>query len=378
MFGMETTLKDELKRTALYEEHVKLKARLIEFGDWLMPVFYSSVLSEHKTVREAVGLFDVSHMGEIRVKGSGALAFLQYLTINDVSKLNDGKGQYSAFCNEHGGMIDDLILYRLTSQDYFLCVNASNTSKDFAWVAKQAANFKNLSVQNESNAWSQIAVQGPLSPEALKRVFPKTDHAVIETLAYMQIIPLSFKGKSLLLARTGYTGEKGYELYLPNAIAAPLWQKLLSSCQDLGIQPIGLGARDTLRLEACYLLYGNDMDENVSPLEADIGWATKLGKGDFIGKAKLVEQKEQGSLRKLYAFKMLDNGIPRHGMSVLHHGESTGAVTSGSVLPTVGGAGGMALLSSNLDQGSEIEIDIRGKVKRAIITERPLYLARVK
>lgn len=366
-----------LRRTALYEEHVKLGAKLIEFGDWMMPVFYSSVLAEHKAVRDSVGVFDVSHMGELRVTGSDALAFLQYLTINDVSKLNDGTGQYSAICNEQGGMIDDLILYRLNPNNYFLCVNASNISKDFAWISKQAAPFKNLQVINESEEWSQIAIQGPLSADALKNVFQK-DSRAIDALAYMQIIPLNFEGSTLLLARTGYTGEKGYELYLPNIAAPSLWRSFLSKGQDLGIRPIGLGARDTLRLEACYLLYGNDMDENVSPLEAGIAWATKLTKNDFIGKAKLVQQKETGIERKLTAFKMIDHGIPRHGMHLFLQGKHIGVVTSGSVLPTVGGAGGMALLSLKLDLGSEFEIDIRGKTKKAVITERPIYKARVK
>ncbi len=367
------------RRTPLYEEHKALKAKTIPFGGWDMPVSYTSVLAEHKAVREACGLFDVSHMGEVVVKGKDATRFLQHVTINDPAKLQPGQGQYSAILNPDGGMIDDLIVYRLTDDEYFICVNASNADKDFAWIKQQSAKFPGVSVDNESPRYSQLAVQGPTSLDAVRALVSQADQAKLEALPYTNIMRTQIGGKPALLARTGYTGEKGYELYIPNEAAVSAWKTLLATQPKTGIQPIGLGARDTLRLEACYLLYGNDMDDGVSPLEAGIGWAVAIDKPDFIGKAKLVSQKEKGLTRSIFCFLMDGDGIPRHDMQVYKGADLIGKVTSGSVLPTLGGAGGMALLDPRkVAVGDVVEVDVRGKRKLAKLVKRPLYKAKVK
>ncbi|MCX6124985.1 MAG: glycine cleavage system aminomethyltransferase GcvT [Proteobacteria bacterium] len=359
-------------RTVLFAEHVAQNAKMVPFGEWTMPVSYAGVLAEHRSVREFVGLFDVSHMGEIRVKGPDATRYLQRITINDIAKLKDGDGQYSAILNESGGMIDDLIVYRLASDEYFICVNASNSSKDFDWLLSQSKSFQ-VTLNNESPDWAQIAVQGPHSARALRPFLSD-----IDSLAYTQIRPVTLFGQPCYIARTGYTGELGYEVYIPNSAARNLWLGLMERSGETGVKPIGLGARDTLRLESCYLLYGNDMDDTVSPLEAGISWATKFDKGDFIGRAALVQQKATGVMRKIVAFKMIDEGIPRHGMQVIFEGLPSGKVTSGSVLPTVGGAGGMAMVSSLIKEGDEISIDVRGNHRKARVVKRPLYQAKVK
>lgn len=365
-------------RTPLYEAHKALKAKMIPFGGWDMPVSYSSVLQEHKAVREACGVFDVSHMGEVTVKGKGAEAFLQAITINDIKKLGDGNGQYSAILNPNGGMIDDLIIYRIGSGDYLICVNASNADKDFAWIKEQAAKFKDVAVANESPNYSQLAVQGPKAPQAVAALLSSSDAQKLAQLPYTHIMTATVQGKPCFIARTGYTGERGFELYLPNSTAPGAWDALLATAAVTGIQPIGLGARDTLRLEACYLLYGNDMDDSVTPLEAGISWAVAIDKPDFIGKAALVKQKEQGLPRGMFCFTM-DEGIPRHDMPVYKGNDLIGKVTSGSVLPTIGGAGGMALLDpKKVKLGDEVEIDVRGKRKLARLVKKPLYKAKVK
>lgn len=343
-----------------------------------MPVSYEGVLAEHKTVREAVGLFDVSHMGEIRIVGKKAADFLSHILTNDVNTLSVGQGQYSAMCNEQGGFIDDLILYKLKSDDFLLCVNAGNTDNDYSWIETQSEHFKDVQVRNESESWSQIAVQGPHSVEALKAILVKKEQERIEKLPYMHILSTKLFGHETFIARTGYTGELGFEIYLSPSIAQQVWVALLEKNQNLGIKPIGLGARDTLRLEASYLLYGNDMDDSVTPLEAGIGWAVKFTH-DFIGKKVLENQKKSGVNRKLLTFRMIEAGIPRHGMYIMQNGKNIGLVTSGSVLPTLGGAGGMALImTENYDPSFEISVDVRGNLKRAAVVPRPLYEGRVK
>jgi aminomethyltransferase len=352
---------------------------MVPFGGWLMPVSYSTVLQEHKAVREACGLFDVSHMGEVFVTGADAGRFLQSITINDIDRLKDGGGQYSAILHPTGGMIDDLIIYRLKANEYLICVNASNADKDYQWICSQAERFPGVKVTNESAKWSQLAVQGPNSRDAVESLLNGSDKETLGRLAYMQIASLHIAGKAVFVARTGYTGEHGYELYLPNEAAPAVWAALMETQGRTGLSPIGLGARDTLRLEACYLLYGNDMNDSVSPLEAGISWATRLDKGDFIGRAALVAQKEAGLNRLIFAFQMTEDGIPRHDMDVYKDGELVGKVSSGSVLPTVGGAGGMALLNpKKCAVGDTVEVDVRGKRKLARLVQKPLYKAKVK
>ena len=276
-------------------------------------------------------------------------------------------------------MIDDLIVYRLRADRFLICVNASNTSKDFGWISQQAQKFPGVQVNNESDKWSQLAVQGPKSPTAIDALIGAPDRDRFHALNYMDIMPLKLFGREALLARTGYTGEHGYEIYLPNEVVEKTWSALLETHSRSGIQPIGLGARDTLRLEACYLLYGNDMNDDVSPLEAGIAWAVKLSKGDFIGRNALLSQKEHGKKRTQFAFTMIEDGIPRAGMELHKNGERVGVVTSGSVLPTVGGAGGLALLDTGkVVLGDQVEVDIRGKRKLARLVEKPLYKAKVK
>lgn len=389
--------KNPARKTALYETHLKYGAKIVPFGGWNMPVSYGSVLNEHHAVRNGCGLFDVSHMGEIVVSGPSSLNFLQRLTINDLSKLRIGEGQYSAMLHESGGMIDDIIVYRLAAETYFICVNASNIEKDFQWLFQNAKDRSGVRVEDQSNSWGQLAIQGPHSLLALSSIF---DDKQLKSLQYMQIMETSFRGLRCLIARTGYTGERGYEVYSPPSTLPPMWESLMETADKTGIKPIGLGARDTLRLEACYLLYGNDMNDEVSPLEAGIGWACKLEKGDFIGATALRSQKTEGLKRKLFAFKMIDDGIPRHDMRAYSNSKaslvsaetctsqdftsdlkniSLGWITSGSVLPSVGGAGGMALLDPHqVKIGDRFFVDIRGKLKAAVITERPLYKAKVK
>lgn len=361
-----------VQKTHLNGQHRELKAKMMPFGGWDMPISYEGVIAEHKTVREACGIFDVSHMGEIRIKGPQANEFTQYITINDIGRLNPGQGQYSAILNDKGGMIDDLIIYRLGADELFACVNASNIEKDFAWIKEQSARF-NVTVTNESNLWSQIAVQGPTSQTVLGKVLgPEANK--LEKLAYMEIIDVTVGSQKALVARTGYTGEHGYEIYMPHALVQNLWTSLLAQ----GAKPIGLGARDTLRLEACYLLYGNDMNETVSPLEAGIAWAVRIEDKDFIGKKALEAQKTGGLKRKMVAFLMDDKAIARHDMKIFVGEREAGVVTSGSFLPTLDAAGGMALVDSSIKLGDTIEIDVRGKRKLAKVVKRPLYSAKVK
>lgn len=369
----------DLKKTPLFPIHKSLGSKIVDFGGWALPVSYSSVLEEHKAVRSHCGIFDVSHMGELRVSGKNSSSFLQGLTINDVAKLSCGAGQYSAILNEQGGFIDDLIVYKLQEDDFLICVNASNIEKDYDWIESNANLVANrdLKITNDSSNFAQLAVQGPACRAVLSAVFPAAKE-LIENLPYTGIAPVTYSGKSIWIARTGYTGELGFELYLPSDpdLTASLWTQIM----EAGARPCGLGCRDTLRLESCYLLYGNDMDETVTPLEAGIAWAIRWDAGEFIGKPSLLSERNRGPSRKLFAIRMEDAGIPRSGMDVYSSaGELIGKITSGSVLPTVGGAGGMALLSqTGLQVGDLIELDVRGKRKLARIAKRPLYSAKVK
>jgi aminomethyltransferase len=368
-----------LKKTALAEIHNSHKAKMVDFSGWLMPVSYTSVLKEHETVRNTVGIFDVSHMGEARVTGPQARDFLQHATINNIDKLQVGGGQYSAILNESGGFIDDLIVYRMAENEYFLCLNASNAEKDVKWLQKISSGF-DVQVKDESPIWSQVAVQGPNSKQCLLAAFPSLKDCEFSNMNYMTCIKTKLVGEECIIARTGYTGEHGYELYIPHKAAPSVWTKLVDQSlpENFRAQPCGLGARDTLRLEACYLLYGNDMGEQTNPIEAGIKWAVKLDGPDFIGKKVVAAAASRGPSQRIYAFAMSEDGIPRHGMQVFLNGEQIGEVTSGSVLPTVGGAGGMMMLRrTDLKIGDQVEVDIRGKRKLARLARRPLYTAKV-
>jgi len=356
-----------LKRTPLYEVHRELGARLIDFGGWEMPVQYSGILEEHRAVRERVGLFDVSHMGELEVTGPQALAALQRITSNDVAKLSDGRIQYSAFLTDLGTFVDDLLVYRRAEDDYFLVVNASNTPKDFAWAQARAGSGARVS--DRSADYALIAVQGP---EAAALVGPLCDPDPTN-LKYYGFRTARVLGRDALVSRTGYTGEDGFEIYLDPNFAAAVFRGLLDAGRPLGAVPCGLGARDTLRLEAKMALYGNDIDDTVTPWEADLGWIVRMEKGDFVGRAALERQKAEGVPRLLAGFEMTDRGIARHG-----HAAGTaagpGIVTSGTLSPTLGRAIGLALLPAGASSvGTEIEIDIRGRAAKARVVETPFY-----
>ena len=321
-----------MNKLPLHDIHLASGAKMMTFGEWQVPLSYRTTVSEHHHVRNHVGLFDVSHMGDIMVTGDDAVHLLQYLTINDVTALADGQGQYTAMLNEDGGFIDDLILYRLNATDFMLCVNAANTRACLAHITAHAGD-RSIAVTDQSHLYCQFALQGPASDLCLATLQEKRS-LQLPSLKYMDIATIHDAASDpLYVARSGYTGEKGYELYVPYALARSVWQDLLES--EHSIAPIGFGARDTLRLEACYLLYGNDIDHTINPYEAGIGWAVKLTTKDFIGKTSLLKSKEKGVGKRIVAFRM-QRGFPRTGMEITDGDAIIGHVTSGSILPTVG------------------------------------------
>jgi len=356
-----------LKRTPLYDVHRELGAKLIDFGGWEMPVQYEGILEEHRAVRERAGLFDVSHMGELEVTGPDALQAVQALTPNDAAKLADGRIQYSAFLTEKGTFVDDLLVYRRAADSYFLVVNASNTPKDFAWARARASG--SCRVDDRSSDWALLAIQGPraariLTPECAP------DPSVLPYYGFSDALVF---GAPAIVSRTGYTGEDGFEVYLRPENAPRVFRGLLEAGRPEGIAPCGLGARDTLRLEAKMALYGNDIDETVTPWEADLGWIVRLQKGDFVGRAALADQKARGVPRRLVGFEMVDRGIARHGYSA-KTGAGPGVVTSGTHSPTLGKPIGLALLPAAASAvGTAFEIDIRGRAAAARVVETPFY-----
>ncbi|NBX15956.1 MAG: glycine cleavage system aminomethyltransferase GcvT [Proteobacteria bacterium] len=361
-----------LKRTPLNEEHRRLGARMVDFGGWDMPVQYSGVIDEHKTVRTAVGLFDVSHMGELMVSGRGANDFLQKMTTNDVTKIAAGQAQYSALCKEDGCVIDDIIVYRRGMDSFLVCVNASNTTKDEQWLRAHLPS-SGVILENESEAYAQIAVQGPKARELVQQIVDIN----ISQLKYYWFAEGKVLGQPSIIARTGYTGELGYELYVPSQGAARIWAALVEAGQKFGGKPCGLGARDTLRLEMGYLLYGNDMDESINALECGLGWVTKFSKGEFIGSKALAAQKEAGLKRQIVGLQMVDKAIARHGYKVFsaaEGGQELGWVTSGTVGPSINLNVGMAYVTPDYSAaGSEIFVEIRGERKAAKVVRKPFY-----
>ena len=330
----------EGKRTPLYAMHCQLGARLIQFGGWKMPVSYSSIIEEHQRVRTHAGLFDVSHMGEIEISGPGAEAAVQYLTLNDVRPLQTHQLQYSALCNEAGGLLDDLTVCRLGSDRFLLIVNAANIDKDFHWIITHLG--PGARADNCSDAKALLALQGPEAETILQRL----SAAPLGTLPYYHALMTRVGGHAALVSRTGYTGEDGFEVLVDAAHAVVVWQALMEAGQAYGLLPVGLGARDTLRLEARYLLYGQDMDETTNPLEVGLGWITKLDKGEFLGRDALTRLKAAGVRRRMLGFIMQDRGIPRAHYPVMQDGQVIGEVTSGTMSPTLGQAIGTALVRS--------------------------------
>ncbi len=354
------------KLTPLYDRHVALGAKMVDFAGYMMPVSYKGINEEHQAVREKVGVFDVSHMGEFMVTGEQAEAFLQRITVNDVSQLADGQAQYSAMCYPDGGIVDDLIVYRFNWNKYMMVVNASNIEKDFAWAGEHLIDGVTLKDQSDLNAL--LAVQGPACLDVLQ---PLTDIPLKEIGFYHFVVGL-LAGKHMIISRTGYTGEPGFELYHHPEDSLFLWDTLFETGKAAGIQAVGLGARDTLRLEMKYALYGNDIDQTTNPIEAGLGWITKLEKGDFIAKDVLTKVKEAKPVRRHVAFKMLDRGIPRHGYALLDDTGPIGIVTSGTMSPTLGiGIGTGYVTPDHAKPGSEIFLDVRGKRLKAVVVKPP-------
>lgn len=356
-----------LKSTPLREEHVRLGAKMVDFAGWFMPVQYIGLREEHVACRKGVGLFDVSHMGEIRVKGPNSLATVEWLTSNFAGKLNNGQAQYSLLTNDQGGLVDDLIVYCLEKgHDYLLCVNASNTDKDFAWIVK---NNRGAELVNESSQWGQIAVQGPNAMKLVSLIFGE-DVLKIPTFEFRK---MKFNGADVLVARTGYTGEDGVEVFVPAAKSVELWKELLAKGADLGVQAVGLGARDTLRTEMKYPLYGHEIDDVTNPYAAGLGWVIKPEQKDFIGRGKIVAGKEAGLKHKLVGFKMIEKGIARQGYT-LHAGEGReiGRVTSGTVSPSLNENIGVGYVEKEwASEGKQFNVDIRGRKVKAEVVPTP-------
>ncbi|MBS1652130.1 MAG: glycine cleavage system aminomethyltransferase GcvT [Bacteroidetes bacterium] len=356
-----------MKSTALTNIHIQLGAKMVPFAGYNMPVSYSGLNDEHLTVRNAVGVFDVSHMGEFILKGQNALKLIQLVTSNDASKLSDGKIQYSCLPNDKGGIVDDLLVYRKKEDEYLLVVNASNIEKDWNWISKH--NSFNVEMKNISNDLSLLAVQGPKAILALQKL---TD-VDLSNIEYYNFTVGKMAGiENIIISNTGYTGAGGFELYIPNADAEKMWNAVFEAGKEFGIKPIGLGARDTLRLEKGFCLYGNDIDDTTSPIEAGLGWITKFTK-DFINKTEIESQKSNGVTRKLVGFEMIDRGIPRHDYMLADaSGNTIGKVTSGTQSPSLNKAIGMGYVQTIYSKpDTEIFVIIRDKLLKAKVTKVP-------
>lgn len=358
-----------MKNTALTNTHIALGAKMVPFAGYNMPVQYAGINAEHETVRTAVGVFDVSHMGEFILKGEGALELIQKVCSNDASKLYDGKVQYSCLPNEQGGIVDDLLVYRMDEKTYMLVVNASNIEKDWEWISK--FNTYGVELKNISDRTSLLAVQGPKAAAALQSL-TDTDLAAME---YYTFVKGTFAGvDNVVISATGYTGAGGFELYFDNEHADKIWKAIFEAGAPFGIQPIGLGARDTLRLEMGFCLYGNDIDDTTSPLEAGLGWITKFTK-DFVNSSNLAAQKEAGLKKKLVGFEMIDRGIPRHDYEICDaSGKVIGKVTSGTQSPSLQKAIGLGYVQTDFaKEGGEIFINIRENLVKAQVVKFPFY-----
>ncbi len=364
---METTTSTALKNVALVNKHISLGAKMVPFAGYVMPVSYSGLNDEHLTVRNAMGVFDVSHMGEFILKGENALDLIQRVTSNDASVLTNGKIQYSCLPNDTGGIVDDLLVYRIDEKTYMLVVNASNIEKDWNWIQKY--NTKNVEMHNISDKTSLLAVQGPKAILALQKL---TDINLSE-IPYYSFKKGKFNGmENVVISNTGYTGAGGFEIYFENEVADKMWNSIFEAGAEYGIKPIGLGARDTLRLEMGFCLYGNDIDDTTSPIEAGLGWITKFTK-EFTNKAALLEQKEKGVSKKLVGFEMIERGIPRHDYQIADAaGNIIGKVTSGTQSPSLSKAIGMGYVNSSVSKtDSEIFILIRDKAIKAKVVKTP-------
>ena len=358
-----------MKNTALTQTHIALGAKMVPFAGYNMPVQYAGINVEHETVRKSVGVFDVSHMGEFILKGEGALGLIQKVTSNDASKLYDGKVQYSCLPNEQGGIVDDLLVYRIDEKTYMLVVNASNIQKDWDWISKY--NTYGVDMKDISDRTSLLAVQGPKAAQALQSL----TEVDLSAMKYYTFVKGKFAGiDNVLISATGYTGAGGFEIYFDNEHADAIWKAIFEAGAPFGIQPIGLGARDTLRLEMGFCLYGNDIDDTTSPLEAGLGWITKFTK-DFVNSANLAAQKQEGVKRKLVGFEMIDRGIPRHDYEICDAvGNTIGKVTSGTQSPSLQKAIGLGYVHTDFaKETTEIFIKIREQLVKAQIVKFPFY-----
>ncbi|HRG01566.1 MAG TPA: glycine cleavage system aminomethyltransferase GcvT [Bacteroidia bacterium] len=356
-----------MKNTALTQKHISLGAKMVPFAGYNMPVSYSGLNDEHATVRNAVGVFDVSHMGEFILKGENALDLIQRVTSNDASVLTDGKAQYSCLPNNDGGIVDDLIVYRIDKKTYMLVVNASNIDKDWNWISKH--NTKNVEMHNISEKTSLLAIQGPKAIDALQKL---TDVKLAD-IPYYSFAKGKFNGvDNVVISNTGYTGAGGFEIYFENEYAEKMWDSIFAAGAEFGIKPIGLGARDTLRLEMGFCLYGNDIDDTTSPIEAGLGWITKFTK-DFTNRAAIEKQKTDGVTKKLVGFEMIDRGIPRHDYQIADaNGNIIGKVTSGTQSPTLNKAIGMGYVNKDFAKAdTEIFVVIRDKAIKAKVCKIP-------
>tara|TARA_B110000459_G_scaffold187093_1_gene219184 strand:+ start:76 stop:1158 length:1083 start_codon:yes stop_codon:yes gene_type:complete len=358
-----------MKDTALSAIHAALGAKMVPFAGYNMPVSYQGINIEHQTVREKVGVFDVSHMGEFFVTGPNALSLIQRVCSNDASKLEDGEAQYSCFPNQDGGVVDDLIVYRIAAEKWLLVVNASNIDKDWAWI--NSHNTMGALLENSSDHYSLLAIQGPKAIQAMQSLTQEN----LSAIKFYTFKINTFAGvENVIISATGYTGSGGFEIYCKNTQVAKIWTKVLEAGADWGIQPIGLAARDTLRLEMGYCLYGNDIDDTTSPLEAGLGWITKFNK-DFINSESLKKQKEIGVSKTLVGFELSQRGIPRQGYAIVDaQGNSIGRVTSGTMSPSMGKGIGLGYVPMALKEvGSQIHIQIRNKIVPAIVVKLPFY-----
>ena len=370
-----------LKRTALFSAHQKLGAKLIDFGGWEMPVQYTSITDEHLAVRNAAGIFDISHMGEVTVSGAGAAEFLNGVLTNNIRKLGPGEGQYTLMCNGRGGVIDDLYAYQLSEGVYFLIINAARVPEDVAWLQAQAAEFAgDLKLTDASHNYSAVAVQGPRVKEFINTVIPGASISAMRVNAVTdlkknQIGGFKFKSHCVLVSRTGYTGEDGFEIVGSDESIQQLWDEFLAVGRPFGLKPAGLGARDTLRTEVCYPLYGHELNEETTPIEAGVGFFVALDKGEFNGYSVLAEQKANGVKKKCVAFKMTDKSAPpRPHYPIWVNGASVGEVVSGTQSPSLGIGIGMGYVPAEFAKvDAKIEIEIRGKRYAAVIVKKPIY-----
>lgn len=368
--GLEKETRIVTKKTALNSLHRKYGGRMVDFAGWELPVQYSSALKEHQAVREAAGVFDVSHMGQVEIKGPDALAFIQNVTCNDAGRLSDFQAQYSALLTPASTIIDDIVVYRFNSEHFFLCINSATREKDVSWLESRA--FGNIQMEDVSENYVQLALQGPKSESILQKIV-NTDLSAMKFYWFTSEV---IAGAEAIISRTGYTGEDGFEIYIAPDKGEFLWEELFKAGEPCGISPAGLAARNTLRLEMKYPLYGNDITEKTNPLEAGLGWIVKFGTG-FIGENRLQEIKSEGIKRKLIGFEMIDAGIAREGYPVISGGEKSAEVTSGGYSPSLGKSIGLAYVPvENSDIGSSLSIEIRGRRREAKIVPTPFYKRR--